>query len=46
MQADLVRVKTTGVPLMLMERYQEVAISADIMMIKKIQFLMTFLWNI
>jgi hypothetical protein len=45
-QADPIKVETTGVPVMIMERYQEVAISANIMAINKIGFLMTFSWNI
>lgn len=40
------RVEATGVPVMIMERYCKVSLSADIMMINRIQFLMTFSWNI
>jgi hypothetical protein len=44
--ADPMRVETTGVPVMIMERYCEVSLSADIMMINRIQFLITFLQNL
>ena len=45
-QGDAVELKSIGIPMSIMERYQKVTLAADIMMVNKIQFMMSISWHI
>ena len=45
-QGDVVELKSIGIPMSIMERYQKVTLAADIMMVNKIQFMMSISWHI